>query len=49
MQMVMSGPQAWQQNETVLRAVEIQDGKILNPQILAFQRRSSQFPYLIEA
>jgi alanine dehydrogenase len=45
---VMSGAQAWQQDETVHRAVEVQDGRIINPQILAFQKRSSQFPYPVE-
>lgn len=49
MQTVMSGSQAWQQDETVRRAVEIQDGQIINPQILAFQKRSAKFPYPIEA
>lgn len=42
---VLAGPRAWDVDETVRRAIEIQDGKILNPSILAFQSRSAEFPY----
>jgi alanine dehydrogenase len=42
---VMSGPAAWDANETIERAVEIREGEIQNPRIISFQGRSSSFPY----
>lgn len=46
---VMSGPRAWAENETISRAIEIQDGRIINPAILSFQHRSAEYPYPIAA
>lgn len=43
---VMRGPEAWEQNETIKRAIEIKNGKILNPKILSFQNRSGEYPHL---
>ncbi|WP_067432048.1 N(5)-(carboxyethyl)ornithine synthase [Nocardioides jensenii] len=37
---VLAGPEAWAANETIQRAIEIQDGRIINPAILAFQNRT---------
>ena len=37
---VMSGPPAWDADETIRRAVEIREGRILNPRITSFQGRS---------
>jgi N5-(carboxyethyl)ornithine synthase len=42
---VMGGPESWQQNETIRRAIEIQDGTIRNEKILTFQNRSSEYPH----
>jgi alanine dehydrogenase len=42
---VMSGRDAWDADETVRRAIEIQAGVIQNPKILSFQRRSPEFPH----
>ncbi|HET6626891.1 MAG TPA: N(5)-(carboxyethyl)ornithine synthase [Nocardioidaceae bacterium] len=42
---VMSGPQAWDENETISRAIEIRDGHIVNPSILSFQDRSAEYPH----
>ena len=42
---VMSGPPAWDANETIRRAIEIREGRIQNPQILSFQGRSPTYPY----
>ena len=42
---VLTGPQAWDANETVRRAVEIRDGVIQNPRILSFQHRSPDYPH----
>jgi alanine dehydrogenase len=42
---VLSGPAAWDGDETVSRAIEIRDGRIVNPEILAFQGRSPDYPH----
>jgi NAD/NADP transhydrogenase alpha subunit len=36
---VLAGPEGWNADPTIRRAIEIQDGKILNPAITSFQRR----------
>ena len=46
---VMSGPAAWTADETVRRAIEIQDGTIVNPAILDFQKRDAQYPHRVLA
>ncbi|KPK85137.1 MAG: hypothetical protein AMJ81_04080 [Phycisphaerae bacterium SM23_33] len=38
---VMAGPEEWEKNQTIRRAIEIRDGVIQNPKILSFQRRSA--------
>jgi alanine dehydrogenase len=43
---VMGGPEAWDENPTVRRAIEIRDGEIQNPAILSFQGRSPKHPHL---
>lgn len=43
---VISGPGAWDVNETISRAIEIRDGVIRNPDILEFQGRSAEYPHL---
>ncbi|MBG6238147.1 alanine dehydrogenase [Mycetocola sp. CAN_C7] len=42
---VMDGPTDADRNETIRRAVEIRDGVIQNPAILAFQNRSAEYPH----
>ena len=42
---VLTGPQAWNANQTVRRAIEIRDGVIQNPRILSFQHRSPDYPH----
>jgi alanine dehydrogenase len=42
---VLSGPKAWDQDDTIRRAIEIRDGVIQNPSILTFQGRSRQYPH----
>jgi alanine dehydrogenase len=42
---VLSGPSAWADDETITRAIEIRDGRIVNPAILAFQHRSPDHPH----
>jgi len=42
---VIDGPDSWEGSETIRRAIEIKAGKILNPNILSFQKRNSEYPY----
>ena len=37
---VLGGPDAWDADETIRRAIEIREGDVVNPQILAFQGRA---------
>jgi alanine dehydrogenase len=46
---VLSGPAAWDADQTISRAIEIRDGHIVNPSILSFQGRSAEHPYLVGA
>jgi alanine dehydrogenase len=45
---VLAGPQAWEANETILRAIEIRQGTIQNPAILSFQHRSPDYPHALQ-
>jgi alanine dehydrogenase len=42
---VMAGPEAWEADETIRRAIEIREGRVENPRILSFQGRSPDYPY----
>lgn len=42
---VLAGQEAWNENETIRRAVAIDQGVIQKPEILSFQGRSSQYPH----
>jgi alanine dehydrogenase len=42
---VMGGPAAWDASPTIIRAIEIRDGSILNPAILSFQHRAPIHPH----
>lgn len=42
---VMRGPEAWEENITLKRSIEIQDGQVVNPKILSFQDRADTYPY----
>ncbi len=46
---VLQGPSAWDGNETIKRAIEIRDGHIVNPSILAFQGRQPDYPHTASA
>ena len=48
-EVVMSGPDAWSANQTINRAIEVREGRVLNPAVLAFQRRSAEPPHVVEA
>lgn len=42
---VLEGGDAWDADETVSRAIEIRDGHVVNPAILAFQGRAAEHPH----
>ncbi len=44
---VLAGPQAWDADETISRAIEVRDGRVVNPAILAFQGRTAEPPHLV--
>ena len=46
---VLEGPGAWAKSVTISRAIEIQNGTVQNPSILAFQGRESDYPHLRRA
>ena len=43
--LVAAGPEGWEGEEVLRRAVEIREGVIRNPRILAFQKRALEFPH----
>ena len=43
---VMDGPEAWAQNDTIARAIEIRDGVIRNKDVLEFQKREDAYPHV---
>ena len=45
---VASGKDAWLNNETILRALEIQNGIIKNMNIIKFQKRERKYPHKIK-
>jgi alanine dehydrogenase len=42
---VLGGPKAWEVDETLRRAIEIQDGTVRNPRILSDQGRAAGYPH----
>ncbi|KQS07967.1 alanine dehydrogenase [Curtobacterium sp. Leaf183] len=42
---VLSGRSAWDESETIRRAIEIDEGHVVNDAVLAFQHRSPHFPH----
>lgn len=42
---VLGGPERWEAEETIRRAIEIRDGVVANPKILSFQRRAADYPH----
>jgi hypothetical protein len=42
---VLGGPPAWDQDQTIRKAIEIRDGVVQNPKILSFQGRSADHPH----
>ena len=44
---VLEGPASWDADETLHRAIEIREGRIVNPAILAFQGRQAEHPHAL--
>ncbi|QTE30184.1 N(5)-(carboxyethyl)ornithine synthase [Pengzhenrongella sicca] len=44
---VLGGPATWDATETIRRAIEIRDGVVVNPAILAFQGRAARYPHAV--
>jgi hypothetical protein len=42
---IVAGRTAWERNETIRRAIDIRDGRVVNPKILSFQSRSPEYPH----
>lgn len=42
---VLAGRDSWQADQTVRRAIKILDGAVLNPNVLSFQNRQTQYPH----
>jgi alanine dehydrogenase len=45
LRVVIEGPEVWDADETIRRAIEIRDGVVQNPAILSFQGRAEQYPH----
>ena len=44
---LLEGGPAWDANETLSRAIEIREGRVVNPAILRFQGRSAEAPHAL--
>ena len=44
---VLEGSASWDADETLSHAIEIREGRVVNPSILAFQGRSAEPPYAL--
>ena len=44
---VLEGSASWDADETLSHAIEIREGRVINPSILAFQGRSAEAPYAV--
>jgi alanine dehydrogenase len=44
---VMDGPESWDADEVIRRAIEIRDGTVVNPAILDFQQRDAAYPHAV--
>jgi alanine dehydrogenase len=44
---VLEGAAAWDADETLSRAIEVRDGRVVNPAILAFQGRQAAYPHAV--
>ncbi|MEN8832154.1 MAG: N(5)-(carboxyethyl)ornithine synthase [Pacificibacter sp.] len=44
---MIAGPSAWQGNETIRRAINLDKGHVVKPHVLAFQNRAADFPHKV--
>ncbi|MEA3448526.1 MAG: N(5)-(carboxyethyl)ornithine synthase [Bacteroidota bacterium] len=42
---VVGGPNKWEKNKTISKAIEIRNGTIQNPKIISFQNREKEYPH----
>jgi alanine dehydrogenase len=42
---VLEGPDAWDADRTISRAIEVRAGVVQNPKILSFQGRAAEYPH----
>jgi N5-(carboxyethyl)ornithine synthase len=42
---ILEGPESWNQNETIRRALVMDKGVIQHPKILSFQKRQAEYPH----
>jgi len=42
---MVDGRAAWQKNETIRRAVNVDSGTVVKPTILSFQKRELTYPH----
>ncbi len=42
------GAPNWENDETIHKAIQIQNGRIIEPKILSFQNREAEYPYLVK-
>jgi alanine dehydrogenase len=47
LRVVLGGPEAWDADDTIRKAIEIRDGVVRNPAILSFQHRAREYPHPI--
>nr|VFK23208.1 MAG: Alanine dehydrogenase [Candidatus Kentron sp. LPFa] len=45
LQTVLQGPDSWQRNETIRRAIAIDKGRVQLKKILSFQKRQAEYPH----
>jgi N5-(carboxyethyl)ornithine synthase len=47
LKVIHGGPEMWSKNETIAKAIEIQDGNIINTAIIEYQNRDKVWPFHI--
>lgn len=45
---VLEGPGSWEADETLRRAIEVREGRVVNPAILFFQGRAAEHPHRLD-
>ena len=45
---ISRGPTYWENDETIRRAIQIQNGHIVDPRILSFQNRDPEYPHTVK-